>query len=536
MVFSGDSGAVQSRGMERNRLRWYTRFMLTAVAVPSITDFYFSRRRMTRLGASALAEELYRRGHSIQFFDFPSSTGRIRPVPLPAELADLKQLLLPDEFGPTSFFTGYRRLGPDPHTCAQRIVAAKPDALLISCFAFAYSDDALALARAVRQLAPGLPIAVGGAGPSAAPEYYVESGLFCAVAAGEAETCIDELLDLVFTADRHGTETSLLRGSPAPPELLQWNCTLITDRRGAHTVSLSLSRGCVKQCSFCSNFLTHGREFRKVPLEKVEKGIRGLPPAETGQGMHFAFEDDNILLDSDYFFSVLQIIRSRYPEATFSAENGLDYLLLSRSHVQRLAEFGFTQFNLSAGSLDEVIRKEQHRPGNADRLQEVLQASQEYGIRTILYVICGLAGDTPRTAVESMLTLLQSPADIGISPFYAVPGLSGFPASLFAEQEPGLPALLAKGSSLHPWNRCLTSLELATAFRLARTVNLLKHPQNDPELAALIRREKKLCTRTRSGALLEVPAAAADAQMTELFFSSGGQGLVTPRPAQAIAL
>ncbi len=488
--------------------------MRIAVAVPSITDFYFSPRRMSGLGAAAVARAVLLHGHTPIYKDFTAEIRKTPAVPLPAELNYLKQILVPEEYGQTSFFSTYKRLGPSPDTCAEQLLATNPDAVLISCFAFAYSDDTIALARAVRKAAPHLPIAVGGGGPSANPCYFLKDASIDFACTGEVESIIDTLLErLARYYPPHSEVISPdpeIASSPIIPII-----TVSQSRTGNFRIALAVTRGCPRRCAFCSNFLTHGRKFRKIPLEAVREEIEqlALPP---GSQVHAAFEDDNILLDADYFFSVLEMLSAQFPGITFSAENGLDYLLLNAATIGRLALYGFTQFNLSAGSFSPEALTAQQRPFSLKHLQRVLDLIAGHGIKTILYTICGLPEDTPESIVDTLLAMMQLPADIGISPFYAVPGLPGFTDS---DRFSSLKASVCKGSSLYPWNQSLTVIQLATAFRLARTANLLKYPENDPELASACRKKKRLLTRRKGlPGITEVPSEAADAGMVERFF------------------
>jgi anaerobic magnesium-protoporphyrin IX monomethyl ester cyclase len=488
--------------------------MRIVVAVPSITDFYFSPRRMSGLGAAAVARAVLLHGHTPIYKDFTAGIRKTPFVPLPAELNYLKQTLVPGEFGQTSFFSKYKRLGPSPEACAEQILAADPDAVLISCFAFAYSDDTLALARAVRKAAPHLPIAVGGGGPSASPGYFLKDASIDFSCTGEVESIIDTLLEKLARYSPPHSEIV----SPDPEITPSPVIPIVSAGKspdGSFRIALAVTRGCPKRCAFCSNFLTHGRTFRKIPLAAVREEIErlALPP---GSQVHAAFEDDNILLDADYFFSVLEMLSAQYPGITFSAENGLDYLLLNDATISRLVSYGFTQFNLSAGSFRPETLSAQQRPFSLKHLQRILELIAGHGVKAILYTICGLPEDTPESTVDTLLAMMKLPADIGISPFYAVPGLPGFTSD---DRFSNLKASACKGSSLYPWNRSLTAVQLATAFRLARTANLLKHPDNDQDLADVCRKKRVLVTRIKGqSGISEVPTQAVDASMVERFF------------------
>ncbi len=486
--------------------------MKIAVAAPSITDFYFSPHRSAALGAAAVCRALELAGHEPVLFNFMNLKKRAGKVPLPAELSYLTDVITENEFGPTAFFTSYKRMGPEPALCAANIVSIKPDAVWISCFAFAYSDDAILLARAVRDLDSSIPITVGGGGPSALPSYFLNSNAVSTVCIGEVEPAVKDVENSPTGKWDSGSI------SYASEETMVFSPVVMPPYRSSVCVSLSLTRGCPKHCAFCSNFLTHGRKFRRTPLRKVREEINRISIDPT-YSVHFAFEDDNILLDPDYFFTVLDIIHRKFPGFSYSAENGLDYLLLNEAVIDRLIQFGITQFNLSAGSMDSSTLNNQRRLHDFQHLQNILSYIHSKKVKIILYCICGLSEDTPNSVVDSLLELSTFPADVGISPFYAVPGLPGFESDEFFLSKP---AYLCKGSSLFPWNGSLTTEQLMTAFRLARFINLMKHPERDQELLEICFHSRKIYTRVRVQGTAKgktVPAEACDAAMVSRFFA-----------------
>jgi radical SAM superfamily enzyme YgiQ (UPF0313 family) len=483
--------------------------MRITVAVPPITDFYFSPPRTAALGAATVVRALQLAGHETFFLNFMHFGKKAHKVPLPEKLSYLSEITTENEFGPTAFFTDYRRKGPDPAVCAEQIISTKPDAVWISCFAYAYSDDALALAEEIKKIDNSITITIGGGGPSALPAYFLMNNSIDTVCRGEIEPEIENLLN----------QTGKSKESFTTEETMIFVPVVLPPHRGTIRISLSLTRGCPKHCAFCSNFLTQGRKFRRSPLEKVREEINRLDINQATAGsMHFAFEDDNILLDREYFYAVLSYIQKIFPGATFSAENGLDYLLLTEEVIDRLIGYGITQFNLSAGSMDSSTLKSQHRVFNFKKLKKVISYIHTKGIKTILYFICGLSEDTPETVVNSLLELSKLPVEIGISPFYAVPGLPGFEdKELFLNN----PAYLCKGSSLFPWNKSLTTRQLMTAFRLARLVNLCSHPDRDRELFDKCFLSGMIFTRIRGKDQNKpVPVESCDSSMVNRFFQN----------------
>ena len=283
------------------------------------------------------------------------------------------------------------------------------------------------------------------------PDWFRKTGFFDVVRCGEAEKNL--------TGFPGVSETPL----PITPVL-----SSPYKSKGSPQFSTMLTRGCPYRCLFCANHLTHGRDFRKIPIQE----IMALLEKNGAQRFHLNLEDDNLLADSGYFLNFLETFHTRYPESTLTAENGLDYRHLTPSLISRMIDSGFIRFNLSMASSDTQILSDQHRAGRSGQLSDVLHILEQNKVPSVTYFICGLEGDSLETVTRNLLFLASQPTQIGISPFYAVPGLPGF-------EHPGkggLPAFPALycGSSVWPWNNNLTTAQLITAFRLSRFINLVK--------------------------------------------------------------
>ncbi len=515
--------------------------MKAAVIIPPVEDFYFTHHRFAALGALRAAEIIESSGNiETETIIFPLR-GK-KQIPLPRYLEYLKPYLMEGETGSCSFFSVLRRYGPSLDECSRIIKKIQPDAVFFSLFAYCYAEPAVELAALLRKTMPGVPLIAGGAGISVYPEFF--SPFFDSVLPGEGEIGLRKfILDMkenngrnipvCSAADAGGEECGKgIRHTEEGDFRLSVN-TAKSDKFSVN-ISALLSRGCDKRCRFCSNFLTHGRDFRKVPPEAVRAELerkKNIFDLHRGKKYFINFEDDNLLIDKEYFFNIIDIFTDFFNEFTeldkilFSAENGLDYNLLTKDLCGKLIERNFRQFNFTLGSVSSSVISGEKREGSSRHLSELLKYIDSRSVPAVSYFIAGLKNDTPERVVESLVFIAENPGISGISMFYSVPGLPDFSdTAYFRNIAPGL----LRGSSAYPWNRSLSTEELITAFRISRTLNLFKKREKtiqDSILVEKIKKEKKLYTQVkRNKKIMIARPPSINKKMEDLFFSYNPSG------------
>ncbi len=493
--------------------------MRVTVVIPPVEDFYHSPMRSAPLGASAVMEILTFHGHQAVLVD-GSKTRNPKSLLLGNQLEYLNQVIIPEEYGPIAFFTKRKRFGTDAASCAEAVMQTNPQLVLISSFAYAYGDQALETIRACRNLMNSVPIILGGAGPSCFPGKFLEDA--DAVLRGEAEISLPALLSSISPhVTREEVQALNVQIHPhpgpldavCPSEEIIPTCGFISSNRTFRRFSASLSRGCPLHCLFCSAEFSHGRAFRIPPLGKaVEKIVHTIEQTPGSLPPSLSIEDDNLAADPDYLIELLSVLKQRFPNMSFTAENGIDYRFLSVPLAESLISLGFRQFNLSAGIVSAESSKTMRRPIHLEHLQELCRYLTQSAVPAVVYAIIAHPGDTRDHALETMRFLASLGVTAGISPFYAVPGLKGFTdAALFLYKD----TCLCAGSSLYPWANTLTTKEMVSLFRLSRLLNLAVHQRRTPEedhLFSEILRTKKLHTYLKgSSGPCEVSEGKVDA-------------------------
>lgn len=559
--------------------------MKAAVIIPPIEDFYFSPRRFASLGTFRGTELLEEAGFEISVFDF--TKGKVSQIKLPECLGYLSDYIIPGEHGSCSFFSSYKRFGSDCPNCAEVVAEAGVkeggfDLVIISLFAFCYADTALQLGTELRKLClqgncnstkaytstgyaqwlkPYGKIGAAGAGISVFPNYF--KGVFDFVIKGEAEIFsqwiknyiendpdsinsvknffldLNKNSDFIFPVGRYAN-IHTVEGDFSPSVGIA-----SADKKNVY-ISVILSRGCYRKCKFCSNFITHGRNFRKSSVLELEKALLKLKPAllvHKEKKIFINIEDDNLLFDKQWFLECLDVLKSFFSvklqvemkiesgvgdraQLFFSAENGFDYSFFDDEMCKLLIDnYNFRQFNFTLASSDNKIAIAQGRNSDNEKLKKILEYLGKRKISAITYFIAGLDTDSPKKCVESLLYLDSLPSLAGISMFYAVPGLLGF-TDLDFFSSPFSP-ILCRGSSAFPWNGSLSTKELITAFRLSRTSNFFKKTalmdnfrkmgtELECKLYSLIIKNKKLFTIVNNS-IEEVKNI--DEKMVEMFFT-----------------
>jgi radical SAM superfamily enzyme YgiQ (UPF0313 family) len=450
-------------------------------------------------------------------------------IDIPEDIKYLESHINRFETGKLSYFTKYQRFGPGSEECARLVMSCSPTICFVSCFAYSYAKEVIDLAVNIKKLQPGLSIVVGGAGVSAYPIYFIRDTSIDFAISGEAEISLAPFIHAVLSKNKDFSAVPNLfwkedRKIRVPASLrftsneeIEPVFAKVHETKRVSYYSVSISRGCKKKCKFCSNFMAHGPEFRVAIFEKIKSTIDRISIDRKKQ-VFINFEDDNLLFDSEYFLKVMSLFREKFGNISFIAENGIDYNLLTPFLADRLILAGLCRFNFTLASITDDILEKQQRIGSKTHFQSIVRHISSKNIPVLSYFICGLAGDTKESIANVLAFLNSVPTQVGISMFYAVPGLPDFDDMTLFE---GLKPYLCNGTASYPWCASLSTTVLITAFRLSRYVNLLKSPKKDTmevQLIEKIKQEKKLFTLIKGKTSVEIaPAPGTDDELVRLF-------------------
>src|SRR5215468_2042140 len=188
----------------------------------------------------------------------------------------------------------YRRYDPD--LIDREIAALRPDVVGITATT-PLANQMRDISFLVKDRFPGVQVVAGGAHPSALPIETMQESALDAVAAGEQDFAIADLLDGKKLADLggmmwrgvDGTEVHVNPPRPLlerlddlpmpawedyPPECNARITKIIARHRPVTTIEFS--RGCVFKCDFCASKNTMGLGYRKKSPERCAEELAVL--------------------------------------------------------------------------------------------------------------------------------------------------------------------------------------------------------------------------------------------------------------------
>lgn len=403
---------------------------------PPIQDFYDTTIRLQPLGLAYLKAAVK---ENLPFWqvvikDFHQGRGR-KTIAWPSELSYLKEYYPWPDQSPFSLFHQYYHFGASFETIAEEVAEENPDIVGIASLFSPYYREVLNCAEAIKKRL-NLPIVIGGSHVSVEPELMLSHPDVDWVIRGEGERPLVELLKAFEKGEGYARVPGLgfkqggrlifnPVGEPYPfetlplPDFNDFDPQSYTYEKRPLCFIMT-SRGCPRNCSFCSVHHTFPGYRRRSVESVLAEMIRRF---EEGCRV-FDFEDDNLTYDQEAMKDLCQAIRRTFPPGSIEclAMNGIYYQSLNPELLLSMREAGFTHLNLSLVSLDRTVRKKTGRPPGLEQYTATVRQAFHLGFKIISYQILGL----PEEPLDSMIRTLQFQASLpvllGPSPYYATPG------------------------------------------------------------------------------------------------------------------
>jgi radical SAM superfamily enzyme YgiQ (UPF0313 family) len=465
---------------------------------PPVEDFYQTTIRTLPVGLLYLAASLKQAGLAVEMLDC-QATEKKQTIDVPPEFAYLKRYYRPGNLSPFKLFSHYRHYGLPWEEIRQRLHASKADVIGVSSLFTPFYREALRVAAIAKELDPARPVIMGGAHVNACPQEVLADPNVDFVLLGEGERTLPELIAALaegrFSAidsicgigykangkthlPEHGDLIDDLETLPLPAR------ELIDPARytlgGKRLTMLITSRGCPYHCTFCSIFLTAGRQFRTRSIHSVIDEMK-LCREKYGTEI-FDIEDDNFSFDQKRATKILAAIREEFGEEQIEllAMNGISAANISEKLVVEMKQTGFHALNLALVTSDKQQQRATKRPGSTSHFDRVVKKAAEAGLEMVNYVILGLPDSTIEEMLDSIIHLMQRPVLIGPSVFYATPGTASYRQCLERGLLPSSELALQRSTCFPVETANFSRCDLVTLFRLTRFLNFIKSRLDAP--------------------------------------------------------
>lgn len=452
---------------------------------PPVRDFYMTPQRTEPLGLAYVAASLDKKGRRVGILD--CLTGKKESIPLPDELAYLKDYYPFDDRSPFKLYTGFYHFGMSYDEIAHEIEKSQAKVFGISSNFTPYFYESLEVAKIITRLRPGSPVIMGGCHVSCDPEGVMRHPEVDYIIIGEGEERLFRLLACL----EQGSEPDNIDGvgfrnngriviRPIRKMINDLDSIPLPARRmysgrekNGSPRMLITSRGCPHACEYCSTRKVMGARFRERSARSVIQEMKEC--AEAYGSRSFDFEDDNFTFDRARARELLQGIIDVFGEDTLrlSAMNGISFAALDSELLSLMKRAGFTAVNLSFVSTDEATRNRMKRPLPAESFDKIVTEAAALGLRVVAYGIFGMPGQTVHEMVDTVVHLMGLPVLLGPSFYYPSPGTPLF--DLCREKGYLPPHQRQWRSSAFPIEtEDFTRTELVTIFRITRLVNYMK--------------------------------------------------------------
>jgi radical SAM superfamily enzyme YgiQ (UPF0313 family) len=298
----------------------------------------------------------------------------------------------------------------------------------VSCWTSLHYLGALAVVERVRQLAPDVPVVVGGHHPTAVPEDF--DGVCDWVVRGDGETVLRELCE---EWPARPSQTQVVTGKPfdqSDPAHIDWHRYGRPDAREP-ALWVAMSRGCPFRCSFCVE-PGRGPISSGYEVDDALAILEGL--VETHSPRVIAFSDPLFGTRRRWTDDFLAGIEQRRLPIRFWAQTRAD--LMTPELLERFRRCNFLlDFGLDTGSktMVERMRKATAPDAYLAKSKAVLTEANTIGLHHGIYLIFNAPGETPATVRETQafiegLEPMRGPMSGWLSsqPYFIVPGTEDY--------------------------------------------------------------------------------------------------------------
>lgn len=277
------------------------------------------------------------------------------------------------------------------------------------------------IGRLIKFITPGIPLVMGGAGPTSIPELYIDNCCADIVCMGEGEETIQELVSLLESKQPVSsckgicyrdsnrviviTEKRVAIKDIDKIDFPAWDAfdfmeTYVENhlfRYGRKkAMGILTTRGCPGRCNYCMcNF---GRVIRIRSVKNILSEIHLL--VENYNVEHIHFIDDTFVISLGRMKEFCENFKNTFPYITWSANARADMVNPDILKLMRASGCISLAYGIESGS--PIILKYIRKNITIEQAINAIKWTREAGINLTTYLMIGMPCETPETVKETV--------------------------------------------------------------------------------------------------------------------------------------
>lgn len=325
----------------------------------------------------------------------------------------------------------------------KKLAKINPDLIGLSAMTWQFKT-CLAIIKLIKEILPDVKIAVGGYHSTLMSQEMTvseDTENVDFIIRGEGEDTFRRLVNAIAGTDTLDSIPSLsfknegrwIHNAPGTLCDLSKLKPPIRDKRrltsGYHFMFskievLESSRGCTRNCNFCSIYHMYGRSYRTYPIERI---IADLDDIYYNKKTRLAFfTDDNMVLNPKWVMEVCDaIIARKYKDLRLVVQADCASMAKHGDMVKKMAEAGFIGVFLGIENASEKNLAAMGKSGAAEKARQAVENCHKNGLMVIGGLIFGLPEDDEEGVRKNYSFLNELEIDATycqmLSPFYKTP-------------------------------------------------------------------------------------------------------------------
>ena len=309
------------------------------------------------------------------------------------------------------------------------LLRIRPQVVGLSTMTWQYAT-CIKLIRLVRSLLPDVKIVLGGYHATLMYQEIAdapEAAQIDFLIRGEGEVAFQALVTILESGGRLENINSLSYKKNGtfihnpPGELLDLSRLKLPIRdsrrltRGYHIMNhhcevMETSRGCTRNCNFCSIRHMYGRAFRPFPIERILADIDDIYYRRKARWIFVS--DDNMVMDPDRVMALCDaIIAQRYRNLFFVVQADCVTMARNEAMVRSMAKAGFKSIFLGIESASLKNLQAAHKGNILSHSRKAVALCHKYGIMVVGGMIFGFPDDSETEIIANYQFLKSTGAD-----------------------------------------------------------------------------------------------------------------------------